>query len=252
MDAARWANILRLDREFAAGQERLAARPLEAYIEVAARCNLRCQMCPITVDPRYAPGSGRPGLLAADTFEGLAPFFPSLQRAYLFGLGEPFLHQDLIAMTERLTAAGVEVWVTTNGTLVTEEQAETLARIGLARVTVSIDGASAETYERIRVRGRFADAVRGLRALGAARRRHGRPAMFLSLVAMAGNLHELPRLVELCAEVGGDGVFVEGLYPYAHPVIEEFYARENLGHLAPFRIADVLVVAVGRAAVLGV
>ncbi len=80
MDPARWTNILQLDREYAAGQATLSARPLEAYIEVAARCNLRCQMCPIIVDPRYQSGSGFPALLSEEMFDRLAPVFPTLKR----------------------------------------------------------------------------------------------------------------------------------------------------------------------------
>jgi MoaA/NifB/PqqE/SkfB family radical SAM enzyme len=252
MNANRWSNILRLEKEYAAGQARIAAGPLEAYIEVAARCNLRCEMCPIIVDPRYQPASGRPGLLAPELFERLAPIFPTLQRAYLFGLGEPVLHPDLVPFAERLAAAGVEVWITTNATLIDDDLADALARSGVARITVSIDGATAATYERIRKRGHFADAVRGLRALGAARRRHGRPILYLSLIGMASNLDELPDLVDLCAEVGGDGVFVEGLYPYPHPVIEDWFRRENLGHLGAERIAEIVERARLRAAFLGI
>jgi MoaA/NifB/PqqE/SkfB family radical SAM enzyme len=242
MDASRWSNTLALDGDFAAGQARLSATPLEAYIEVSARCNLRCQMCPITVDPRYDPHSGRPPLLTADLFARLEPLFPTLKRVYLFGLGEPFLHRELIPWVRRLAGAGIEVWVTTNATLIRDEQAEALAVAGLARVTVSIDGATAPTYERIRVRAKFADLMRGLRALGAARRRHGRPKLYFNFIAMAGNLHELPRLVELCAEIGGDGLHVEGLYDW--PMLEEFSRQENLGHLDPRRVED--LVAAGR------
>jgi len=252
MDAMRWSNILRLEQGYAAGQAQIAARPLEAYIEVAARCNLRCEMCPIIVDPRYQPASGRPGLLAPELFDRLESIFPTLQRAYLFGLGEPVLHPDLVLFSARLAAAGVEVWITTNATLIDDDLADALARAGTARITVSIDGATPATYERIRKRGHFADAVRGLRALGAARQRHGRPLLYLSLVGMASNLEEVPALVDLCAEVGGDGVFVEGLYPYPHPVIQDWVRRENLGHLGVERVEEIVAQARVRAAYLGV
>jgi len=252
LDAARWSSILALDRDYAAGRARLAAGPLEAYIEVAARCNLRCQMCPITVDPRYDPHSGNPPLLSRELFARLEPLIPTLQRAYLMGLGEPFLNRDLIAYAERLAGAGVEVWITTNATLVREEHAEALARAGVARITVSIDGATPATYERIRRRGKFADLLRGLRALGAVRRRQGRPLLFLNMVAMAGNLHELPAMIDLCAGVGGDGVHLEGLYEWPSPALEDFSRRENLSHLAPERIAELLAEARRRAAGSGV
>lgn len=106
LDAERWSNIAALDRDYAAGKARLSAGPLEAYIEVSARCNLRCQMCPITVDPRYDPHSGRPPLLTRELFDRLESLIPTLRRAYLFGLGEPFLNRDLIDYAERLAGVG--------------------------------------------------------------------------------------------------------------------------------------------------
>lgn len=252
MDSTRWSNILRLDREFGEGTVTLSAGPVEAYVEVAARCNLRCQMCPITVDPRYDPRSGRPGLFAPALFERLSPFFPTLQRVYLIGLGEPTLHSGLVEFTRRLASQGVEVWITTNATLMDEEKAEALALAGLAHISVSIDGGTAETYERIRRRGRFADVVRGLRALGRARRLHGRPDVWLNTVATVSNLPELVQLVELCADAGGDGIFVEGLYPYPHPTIEEFCAGETLDNMEPERVQELFAAAQQRAAELGI
>lgn len=38
---------------YAAGELRAAGRPLEAFLEISARCNLRCQMCACSkVPPR--------------------------------------------------------------------------------------------------------------------------------------------------------------------------------------------------------
>lgn len=252
LDAPRWSNILELDREFGAGQAVLEAGPLEAYVEVAARCNLRCLMCPITVDPRYQPGGGRPGLFAPELFDQLEPFFPTLQRVYLIGLGEPTLHPGLPEFTRRLAAVGVEVWVTTNATLLDDEQAEALALAGLSHVSVSIDGGTRETYERIRVRGKFDHVVRGLKALGRARARHGNPEIWLNVVATVSNVTELVQLVELCAEAGGDGVFIEGLYPFSDPAIEEFCRKETLDLLAPERVRELFSLAEHRANELGI
>ena len=228
------------------------AGPLEAYVEVAARCNLRCLMCPITVDPRYQPGGGRPGLFAPELFDRLEPFFPTLQRVYLIGLGEPTLHPGLPEFTRRLAEVGVEVWVTTNATLLDDEQAEALALAGLSHVSVSIDGGTRETYERIRVRGKFEHVVRGLKALGRARARHGNPEIWLNVVATASNLPELVQLVELCAEAGGDGVFIEGLYPFSDPAIEEFCRNESLDHLGEERVRELFAAGERRADELGI
>jgi MoaA/NifB/PqqE/SkfB family radical SAM enzyme len=235
MDGGRLTNVLSLVRAFERGEADLEAGPVEAYFEVASRCNLRCPMCPIVVDPRHASGSGQAALLSPGIFERLGPTFRRLQRAHLFGLGEPLLSPHLFHYVSRLAAAGVETWITTNATLMTDARADALARAGLTRATASIDGATKETYERIRVGGRFEEAVRGIRALTEARRRWGRPRVMLTMVGMASNLRELPQLVDLCAECGADGVFVERLYHYPHPDLEAVYAREDL---AGFPLAE--------------
>jgi MoaA/NifB/PqqE/SkfB family radical SAM enzyme len=252
MDAPRWGNVLQLDREYGAAKVELTGRPLEAYVEVAARCNLRCRMCPIIVDPRYQPGSGYPGLMADYVFESLVPIFPTLKRAYLFGLGEPTLHPRLVEWVHRAAAAGVEVWVTTNATLIDQAKADALAQAGLARVSVSIDGGTAETYERIRRRGHWQDVVRGIAALGEAKRRFGNPRIYFNVVAMASNLQELPQILELCARHNGDGVFLESLYAYEHPVIEEFVAGEHLGHLGRERVDEIVAAGHRYATELGI
>lgn len=252
MDARRWSNLVAMQRSYSQGETRPRAGPREAFIEVAARCNLRCVMCPITVDPRYAPGNGRASLLAPELFERILTVAPTLQRAHLFGLGEPLLNPHLFDYAGRMTAAGVEVWTTTNATLIGPAEAERFADAGFARVAVSIDGATPETYERIRRRGRFEDVLRGLTALGRVRRRRGRPALTLSMVGMVSNLEEVPLLVELAAEVGADTVFVEELYGWEHPDLQEVYRRESLANLPSERVRELIGEGRRRATELGV
>jgi MoaA/NifB/PqqE/SkfB family radical SAM enzyme len=68
-----------------------------------------------------------------------------------------------------------------------------------------------------------------------------------SLVAAASNLHELPRLVELAAEVGARNLHVEPLYSQIQHDLQEHYARENLGILGPRRVDELFQQARRRA-----
>ncbi len=225
MNHNRWSNVAAARGAYESASDLAADGPLEAFFEVAARCNLRCQMCAINYDSRYQPHSGRPPYFEPDLFARLRPIFPSLVRAYLFGLGEPTLNQHLVDYIAELSAAGVEVWFNTNATLIDEEKAAAIARAGASKITVSIDGATAATYETIRRGAKFEAVVRGIRALVAAK-----VDVNLSFVAMASNIHELPAMIELCAELGASGVHVEPLYaqPASGDLIEH-YGRENLG-----------------------
>ena len=131
--------------------------------------------------------------------------------------------------------------------------ADRLARAGADRITVSIDGATAPTYEKIRRGAKFADVMRGIRALVAAKRTYGRPRVDLSFVAMASNMIEMPQLVELCAETGASGVHVEPLYQQsASADLKEHYQRENLESGGAARASRAFADAAQRARDLGV
>jgi MoaA/NifB/PqqE/SkfB family radical SAM enzyme len=239
MDEHRWANITRGRQSYTSGHTYANGRPIEAFFEISARCNLRCQMCAINYDGRYRPRTGRRPFFEPDLFARLRPIFPSLHRVSLFGLGEPMLNRHMIDYIRELAEAGVEVCFTTNGTLIDKARAEEIAAAGATRVMVSIDGATQATYEEIRRGGRFEAVIGGIRALTDAAKIHGRPAVALSYVAMRSNFAEIPRMVELCAELGADGLHVEPLLAQVgSPDLDEHYVRENLGLANPEQVAQ--------------
>jgi MoaA/NifB/PqqE/SkfB family radical SAM enzyme len=241
MNGDRWQNISRARSAYVRRSATIDAYPIEAFFEVAARCNLRCQMCAINFDARYRGRGERPPFFAPDLFDRLKPIFPTLHRAFLFGLGEPVLNPHLVDYVRELSGHGVEACFNTNATLITDEKAAEIARAGATRVTVSIDGASRETYEAIRRGASFDDVIRGIRALVAARERFGNPEVDLSFVAMASNIRELPALIELSAALGTTAVHVEPLLAQVgSPELDQHYQHENLGTTAVADVAEVL------------
>jgi radical SAM protein with 4Fe4S-binding SPASM domain len=252
MDRARWANIVSARESHETGAVRAGSHPVEAFLEVSARCNLRCQMCAINYDSRYQPRGGRPPFFEPDLFARVRPIFPYLTRAYLFGLGEPLLNRHLVDYVKELSAAGVEVGFVTNATLIDEAKADALARAGVRRVNVSIDGATAETYETIRQGAKFEAVLRGIRALVAARDRYGRPEVNLSMVAMSMNVRELSTMVDLCASLEASGLHVEPLYSQASSAeLDRHYQQQNLG-AAQVDVAELFAQAASRAEAAGV
>lgn len=253
MDSTRWQNVTAARHAYNQGSPRAARSPISAFLEVSARCNLRCTMCAINYDQRYKNSAGRPPYLTPDLFARLRPIFPSLLRAYLFGLGEPLLNPHLIDYATELAGHGVEVAFTTNGTLVDEETADRIARAGVSRVNVSIDGARPETYEAIRVGAKFDRVVRGIRALGDAAKRHGTMKLALSFVAMKSNLEDIPLLVDLCAELGAFSLHVEPLLAQVDgTALDDHYARENLGLVDRTHVAAIFDTAAKQAAARGI
>src|SRR5205823_7743143 len=108
---------------------------------------------------------------------------------------------------------GIDTGFNTNGSLLIPERAEALIRAGLAWLHVSLDGATAATYESIRDGGAFDRVCENLRSLIAVKRRLGtsRPRVEMVLVAMRRNVAELPELVRLAAGLGVARLHVQNL-----------------------------------------
>src|SRR5215211_7243536 len=88
--------------------------PVEAYFEVANRCNSRCATCPLTFSPQEPAKQ-----MSLDEFRRLADQLPDLQRAVMQGIGEPLLNRDLAEMIRYLKLRQVYVVFNTNATLLT-------------------------------------------------------------------------------------------------------------------------------------
>jgi len=189
--------------------------PEHLQVEVSGACNLRCRMCLV----RYAPAVGRrEGALAYEDFLALVDSVPGLRRLTLQGLGEPLLSPHLLDMIRHAAGRGVHVGFNTNGVLLSRGVARALAAAGTGHVHVSLDGATAATYEDVRHGtghaprpGQFERVVANLRGLLAARAGAPRPRVVLVFVAMRRNVDELEALVDLAAEIGVDELWVQNL-----------------------------------------
>ena len=194
--------------------ELTAAPPLPKFLQLepVGQCNLRCQMCPIQFR-RDGPPYGPPAFMAFETFRSVLEEFEDLEELHLQGLGEPMMHPRFFEMVEYAAARGVSVSTNSNCTLLNDGRADRCVESGLHDLHISLDGATAETYERIRVRSRFERVVGNVRGLVAAKERLGSatPRLRLVTVLMRQNLHELPDLVRLAASLSVTDMFVQHL-----------------------------------------
>ena len=179
-------------------------------MEVTGACNLACKMCLV----RYRPKLGRrSGAMCFHVFKELVDALPELEKLTLQGLGEPLLAPDIFEMIEYAAGRGIRLGFNTNGTFLTRERSERLVRAGVDWVHVSLDGATAETYEGIRDGSDFALVREHVIGLVEAKRRLGadRPTLQIVFVAMRRNVAELSQLVRLAAEWGVGSVWVQNL-----------------------------------------
>jgi MoaA/NifB/PqqE/SkfB family radical SAM enzyme len=180
--------------------------PRVVFIEVTNRCNLLCETCPRTYFTREPLKT-----LSYDEFVTIAAQFPDMRRAVLHGIGEPLLNRELPQMVHYLKERGVEVLFNSNGTLLTPEWQEALVRSGLDEFRCSIDGASAETYARIRGADLLHKIEEGLAGLvrTKARLQAATPHVSIWCVASVLNLEEIPALVETAARLGVPELYLQ-------------------------------------------
>jgi radical SAM protein with 4Fe4S-binding SPASM domain len=169
-------------------------------------------MCPIQFR-RDGPPFGPLAFMPFDNFTRLIDQFTGLKELQLQGLGEPMMHPQFFDMVDYAAARGVRVTTNSNLTLINAARAERCVQSGLDILHISIDGATAETYERIRVRSKFEKVLRNLGLLQEARAKTGRagPRLHLVMVIMRQNLHELPELVRFAHRWGMEEIFVQHL-----------------------------------------
>lgn len=121
-------------------------------ISITDRCNFRCVYCmPKTVFGRDYPFLARDELLSFEEIARVARLFAELgvRKIRLTG-GEPLLRRDIERLIELLAAIpGLELTLTTNGSLLTPERARALRAAGLRRVTLSLDALDDEVFRRM-------------------------------------------------------------------------------------------------------
>lgn len=136
--------------------------PVEVYVQIARRCNLRCAMCGHEV---WQSNSGfmEPELFDRVLAECAANKVKKLH--ILSGQGEPLLHPQVFELLDKAVAQGLEVGIVTNGTPLTPERCERLARMGLAYIQFSFAGWDKESYESTYVGAKFERVIENLKRM---------------------------------------------------------------------------------------
>mgnify|MGYP002072021254 CR=1 FL=1 len=193
--------------------------PHHLQIEIITHCNLGCIMCPRTV-----------ALAKANSAESRAEWFQTMpierytrildqavdvKSISLHGLGEPLMHPHIFELVERAVARNIAVRFTSNLTLLTPDRAERMVRSGLHRLIVSLDGATASTYESIRINASFDRLLENLSALLQTRRTLGIrwPRIDVNMVVCAVNQHQVSDIVRLCHRLGVESLMLSPVEP---------------------------------------
>jgi radical SAM protein with 4Fe4S-binding SPASM domain len=122
----------------------------------------------------------------------------------------------------------------TNGQLLDEAKVEALIDTRFSRLIVSVDGATAPTYETIRQGAKFDRLVSNLSLLDRIKqkRRVSHPRVRFNFVMMRSNIEELPALIKLARELGVSQVTAQHavIYEGCLPEQESLFHHQELAN----------------------
>jgi len=195
---AKLPNLMKMELTKRKLPEHVPYRPTTIDLEPNVTCNLACRMCQVPTWDRKAPD------LSTDDFRKLLDSIPTLMKIKLQGMGEPFLNRDLLDIIELGVRQDLVIVTNTNGTILNEEMCRRVISSGLDTISISIDGATKETYEKIRIKGKFNIVIENTKRLIAMRGTSSMPRINVWMLGMRENIHELSMMVQLCHDLGVD------------------------------------------------
>ena len=174
------------------------------YVEISpvSYCNHRCVFCGLD----FAQGE-RLSLdtdVLCDRLQEMAKL--GIKSIMLAGEGEPLLHKDIIRIVSTAKDAGIDVSITTNGTVGNRELWSALLPY-LSWLRFSMDAGSADVYAKVhRVDGRmFEKTTKSISEAIEARKEFGYDVTIgVQYLMIQQNLHDIEAAIQLYDRIGVD------------------------------------------------
>ncbi len=166
------------------------------------RCNLTCKHCySISADTDF------PGELSTDQIFTVMDDLKQFRVPVLIlSGGEPLMHPDIFKISRQAKEMGFFTALSTNGTLISDENIDAINEIGYDYVGISIDGIKETHDEFRRMEGGFDAALNGLRMC-----RDRGMKVGLRFTMTQDNAEELPQLLQLMDDEGVDKFYFSHL-----------------------------------------
>jgi radical SAM protein with 4Fe4S-binding SPASM domain len=176
------------------------AMPARVVIATTDACNLKCPMCISAPHNVHFE-------LPFETFKKLAKeTFPSAKEYHLGGSGEPLLTSYFVKIPSIVSHYGMKMSIITNGMLLTEDVSKLIMPV-LRDVKVSFDGATKETFEKIRPGSNYETIIKNIKDFIKVRGSiHSKSEITLQTTLMYDNIKEFPNIIQIGHELGVDRI----------------------------------------------
>lgn len=193
-----------------------AKMPQRLDLRLNGKCNLECVMCDVWSQPN--------GKYDQSDFWEIGPseIFPHLKEVDMLG-GEPFIQKDTFRFIDEVLKVNQTcTWgfITNCHYRMSKQLSDTLEKLPLRHIHMSLDAVRPETYANVRLKGdltRVMETVHAFIDMRNRRSTEGRGfALFGSICIQRGNWFEVPEFLEFCDK------------HHIIPVVQELIGREHL------------------------
>lgn len=199
-------------------------------VGLQAKCNARCIQCMFLPTREIIDGPELDPIYIDEAFS------ESYQIIDFFMYGSELLcYRSWKSITKQLKSNGVPLGISTNGIALTSENIKFLIDHHIFHaLNISLDGATRETVENIRINVNFDRLIRQIQfLLDYSNEKKYFFALIFSFVLMKRNYHELPQMIRLMGSLLKNRktpiayVSCQALVHYPHPHYDAFVAEEH-------------------------
>lgn len=129
--------------------------PYKIYIDPSSVCNFGCQFCPHSAPALYRRVQPKHGIMSLDLFrsilDDISKFDRKIKMIELYSYGDPLMNPHISEIACELVRASVaeRTRIKSNGALLTQQLAESLAAAQLDMILFSVLSSDEEEYRRI-------------------------------------------------------------------------------------------------------
>jgi radical SAM protein with 4Fe4S-binding SPASM domain len=180
------------------------------FWESTIQCNLSCAHCR-RLESDEAAVKDLSTAQAMDLIKQLAQLGKDqgVMPVLVFSGGEPLCRGDLFELVAQANSFGIIPALATNGTLIDAATSELIKTNGIKRVSVSLDGATAEVHNKLRqLEGSFENTLEGIGHL-----RENKVPFQINITLTKHNAGQLEDVYELAKSIGAVALHIFMLVP---------------------------------------